>query len=67
MDVLGLVQYVLAHWDTALSVGLQLVGVASVVAKLTPTVADDNILAVVVKVLNALALARKAPAVAPKP
>lgn len=39
-----IVNWFVAHWDEIIEVYLAVVGLASVIVKLTPTLSDDNIL-----------------------
>jgi hypothetical protein len=47
---------ILANWDSIVGGLLAIIGGCSVIAKLTPTPADDAILAKIVKALDFLAL-----------
>ena len=62
MDVGSIVAYVVANWDVFVSVALQVIGLASVIVKLTPSPKDDSVLAVVVGVVSKVALTPKPPA-----
>lgn len=45
MNIVGdVVAYVQANWDDLIKVYLQIVGLASVIVKLTPTLKDDDVL-----------------------
>lgn len=46
MEVL---QWIAAHWDEIVQVYIGLVGVASIVVKLTPTLKDDTLLKDVIR------------------
>ena len=53
--------YLLAHWRDILDVGLQTLGVASVVARLTPTQADNQVLDKIFLVIHKLGLTKPTP------
>lgn len=46
--------YVLENWQTLLELALQIVGAAAIVATLTPTDADNKVVALVSKLVHAL-------------
>lgn len=48
--------YIQAHWDDIINAVLALIGAFTIIAKLTPTTVDDNILAFILKVVNFLSL-----------
>lgn len=64
MMVVNAIGWAVAHWAQLLAVVTGVVTVASVVVQLTPTQADDAALAKVMRVLEALSLAKGKPAVA---
>lgn len=55
-----MIDYAVAHADEILLVVTSVVTAASVIAKLTPTPKDDVVLEAVMKLVNFLALSRKA-------
>jgi hypothetical protein len=63
----GIISWVTQNWDNIIAVYLAIVGLASVIVKLTPTLKDDNILLGIVKfVAKYLALNTNAPVERPK-
>ena len=62
MDFSPVIAWTVANWDTIISVVLQVIGLASVIVKLTPSPKDDSALAVVVGVVSKVALTPKPPA-----
>lgn len=54
------------HLGLIVEVVVGVVGVASIIVRLTPTTADDKFLAPIVRFVEALSLARKKPAVVGK-
>ena len=61
------ITWIQTHWATVIEVYLAIVGLASVVVKLTPTLKDDNILLEIVKfVAKFLALNVNAPTTRPQ-
>lgn len=44
------------HWQDVLAIIAGVIGVATVIVKLTPTQKDDSVLAKIIKVLSALSL-----------
>lgn len=50
--------YLMEHWKDVLEVGLQVLGVASVVARLTPTEADNKLLEKIYGFVHALGLTK---------
>lgn len=55
-----IVEWILAHWDQIIEIYLGLVGVASIVVKLTPQLDDDHALKEVVRFVGRyIALNRK--------
>ncbi len=57
--------YIIAHWDTLLAIYGGAVLVATAIVKLTPSQADDAILAKVVKVLDFVSTINPKPPKAP--
>jgi hypothetical protein len=45
-------EWILANWKTVLEIFIQVVGIASIIVKLTPTLKDDNIWLPIVKFLG---------------
>jgi hypothetical protein len=63
----GIISWVTQNWDNIIAVYLAIVGLASVIVKLTPTLKDDNILLGIVKfIAKYLALNTNAPTDRPK-
>jgi hypothetical protein len=63
----GIISWVTQNWDNIIAVYLAIVGLASVIVKLTPTLKDDNILLGIVKfIAKYLALNTNAPVERPK-
>jgi hypothetical protein len=44
--------WILANWKTVLEIVVQVIGLASIIVKLTPTLKDDNIWLPIVKFLG---------------
>lgn len=55
-----MIDYIVTHADEILLAVTSVITAASIVAKLTPTPKDDVVLEAVMKVVNFLALSRKA-------
>ena len=49
---MGIVSWITSNWGELAKILLQVIGLASVVVKLTPTLKDDNILKGVVRFLG---------------
>ena len=49
MDITGIIAWVTAHWADIVSFYLQIIGVASIVVKITPTLKDDDVLKGIVR------------------
>ena len=47
-----LIQWIVLNWKDVLAVLVQIIGVTSLIVKLTPTLKDDNILLPIVKFLG---------------
>ena len=45
----GIIQYLVAHWADIIQAWLQIIGAASIIVKLTPTLKDDDALKWLVK------------------
>lgn len=52
MNIASIIDWVTANWDDIVKVILQVIGFASVVVRLTPTLADDNALKGIVAFLG---------------
>ena len=52
MDIAGAVSWVTTNWPELIKIVLQVIGAASVVVKLTPTLKDDDVLKGVVRFLG---------------
>lgn len=48
----SLIAYVQAHWTDIIQIYLQIIGAASIIVKLTPTLKDDDALKWVIKFLG---------------
>ncbi len=60
MPVGEIVNWITANWDNIIGIYLAVVGLASVIVKLTPTLKDDNILKGIVRFMGKIiALNRK--------
>jgi hypothetical protein len=54
------VNWFIAHWDEIIEIYLGLVGVASIIVKLTPTLKDDTVLKTIIRFIGKyIALNRK--------
>lgn len=49
MDIAGIIAWVQANWDNAIALYLQVIGIASIIVKLTPTLKDDDVLKNIVR------------------
>jgi len=47
-----MIDYVVANWSSIAQVIASIIGVASIIVKLTPTVRDDNILLPIIKFIS---------------
>jgi len=45
-------EWILANWKTILEIIIQIIGITSIIVKLTPTLKDDNIWLPIVKFLG---------------
>lgn len=52
MDIAGIVGWVTGNWDDMIKLILQIIGVASVIVRFTPTLKDDDVLKGVVRFLG---------------
>ena len=52
MDISGIISWFVNNWDDILKGWLQVVGAASVIIKLTPTLKDDDVLKNVLRFLG---------------
>jgi len=52
MDISGAVAWFTTNWDEIIKIILQVIGLASVIVKLTPTLKDDDVLKNVVRFLG---------------
>ena len=50
--IASIIPYLTAHWADIVQVYLQVIGLASIVVKLTPTLKDDDVLKVIVRFLG---------------
>lgn len=44
MDISGIIAWVTGNWASIIELWLKIIGVASIVVKLTPTLKDDDVL-----------------------
>lgn len=51
-----MVNWIVEHWQDVLSIITGVIGVATIIVKLTPTQKDDAILAKIIKVLSVVSL-----------
>lgn len=65
MDIAGIVGWFTTNWDEIIKAYLAIVGVASIVVKLTPTLADDDVLKGIMRFLGKYVALNKS--VGPKP
>lgn len=65
MDIAGIVGWFTANWDDIIKAYLAIVGVASIIVKLTPTLKDDDVLKGVMRFLGKYVALNKS--VGPKP
>ena len=49
MDIAGIIAWVTAHWGDIIKLWLEVIGVASLVVKFTPTLKDDDVLKGVIR------------------
>ena len=52
MDLVAIVSWFQTHWDDIIKAYLAIVGAASIIVKLTPTLADDDVLKWVMRFLG---------------
>ena len=52
MDIAGIVSWFTVNWDEIIKVYLQVIGVASIIVKLTPTLKDDDVLKNILRFLG---------------
>ena len=52
MDIAGMVTWFTTNWAEMIKIVLQVIGVASVIVKLTPTLKDDDVLKNIVRFLG---------------
>lgn len=52
MDIAGIITWFTTNWDDILKVYVSVVGVASVIVRLTPTLKDDDVLKGVIRFLG---------------
>ena len=52
MDIISIVSWFQANWDEVIKAYLAIVGVASIIVKLTPTLKDDDVLKGVMRFLG---------------
>jgi hypothetical protein len=50
--IASVIPWIQANWDTILQVYLQIIGLASIIVKLTPTLKDDDVLKGVIRFLG---------------
>jgi len=49
MDIGGIITWITTNWSTIVDFWLKLIGVASIIVKLTPTLKDDDVLKNVIR------------------
>ena len=49
MDIAGIVSWFTAHWADVIAIWLQVIGTASLIVKMTPTLKDDDALKGIIK------------------
>jgi len=49
VDISGIIGWITSNWDNIISLYLQIVGAASIIVKLTPTLKDDDVLKGVIR------------------
>ena len=59
MDFGSIITFITANYDVLVQVALQVIGVASLVARLVPGEADNKVVDAVLRVVNFLALSKK--------
>ncbi len=52
MDIAGIIAWITGNWDELLKLVLQVIGIASVIVRFTPTLKDDDVLKGVVRFLG---------------
>ena len=52
-------EFITSNWAEIVTVVLAVLGAASAIAKLTPTQADDKVIAAILKVIHAVGLTKK--------
>ena len=53
MNILsGIIDYIVNNWDDVVKSYLQIVGIASIIVKFTPTLKDDDVLKNVIRFLG---------------
>lgn len=53
------IEYVINNWNQVIELILAIIGVASIIAKITPTPEDDKIIDKILGVINVIALTKK--------
>lgn len=51
-NIMGIVEWVKANWATIIQLYLAIIGLASVIVKITPTQADDEVLGKIIAFLS---------------
>lgn len=52
MDISGIVGFITTHWDDIVKGYLAIIGLASIIVKLTPTLKDDDVLKGIIRFLG---------------
>lgn len=52
MDISGIIAWFTSNWDNIIKVYLSIIGLASIIVKLTPTLKDDDVLKGIVRFLG---------------
>ena len=56
---MSVINWIVANWSGVIEFALAVIGVASIIVKLTPTEADNKVLAKIVKFFDFFALTKK--------
>ena len=52
MDIAGIVAWFTTNWSEIIKIVLQIIGTASIIVKLTPTLKDDDVLKGIIRFLG---------------
>ena len=67
MDISGLIAYVTTHWADIIEAYLKIIGAASVIVALTPTLKDDDVLKGIVRFMGKYVALNTDKGTSPKP